>query len=336
MPISAPDRSDQHRDLDGSGIMHNPRPLVSGSIAVEPMQSALFVDAATRAGGHVAPLSSDTRGLIWLSEKRADELAVILRDNPQIEWVQLPWAGVDGFAGIFAHLDHDTAPVFTSAKGSYSEPVAEHALTLALALAREIPSKAREARWATERTGLSLYGNSVVIIGAGGITTELMSLFAPFRPRITVVRRHATPCDGAERTVTSDHLHDVLQDADVVIIAAAATQSTHHIINDAALRALPAHAIVVNIARGSLLDADAALTALREDRLWGLGLDVTDPEPLPADHPLWNEPRCVITSHSADTPLMTAHLLATRIFDNVGAFLAGRDLRGIVDTRAGY
>lgn len=336
MSLTAPDRPHQHRDLDGSGLLVNPRPITPGPIAVEPSQNPLFVDAVTRAGGVVAPISADTRGLMWLSEKRAAELAAILQNNPQIEWVQLPWAGVDGFAEIFAGLDHDSAPVFTSAKGSYSEPVAEHALTLALALAREIPSKAREARWASARTGLSLYGNSVVIIGAGGITTELVSLWAPFRPHITVVRRHDVPVPGAQRTVTVDRLHEVLATADVVIVAAAATAATHHLLNEATLGLLPTHAIVVNIARGSLLDTDAALSALREERLWGLGLDVTDPEPLPADHPLWDEPRCVITSHSADTPLMTAHLLATRISDNVAAFLARRDLRGIVDTRAGY
>jgi phosphoglycerate dehydrogenase-like enzyme len=122
----------------------------------------------------------------------------------------------------------------------------------------------------------------------------------------------------------------------VVILAAAATAETRHIIGAEEIAALPDHAIIVNIARGSLLDADAALAALRAGALWGVGLDVTDPEPLPADHPLWDEPNCTITSHSADTPLMTKHLLAERIGTNVAAFLAGTDLVGLVDTRDGY
>jgi len=300
------------------------------------MQSELFVDAVRAAGGTVAPLSPETRGLIWLSEKRAPELATVLAENPGISWVQLPWAGVDGFADIFSSLDHDSAPVFTSAKGSYAEPVAEHALMLALSLAREIPRKARDAVWQSERTGLSLYGNNIVIIGAGGITTELIRLLQPFRPEITVVRRRAGDVPGVTQTVTSDGIAEVLPTADVVILAAAATAETRHIIGAEEIAALPDHAIIVNIARGSLLDADAALAALRAGTLWGVGLDVTDPEPLPADHPLWDEPNCVITSHSADTPLMTKHLLAERIGTNVAAFLAGTDLVGLVDTRDGY
>jgi phosphoglycerate dehydrogenase-like enzyme len=309
---------------------------MSGPIAVEPMQTELFVDAVRAVGGTVEPLGPTTRGLIWLSEKRASELATVLAENPAIGWVQLPWAGVDGFADLFSTIDHDTAPVFTSAKGSYAEPVAEHALMLALSLAREIPRKARDAVWQVERTGLSLYGNNIVIVGAGGITTELIRLLQPFRPVITVVRRRPGTVPGAHLTMTSDRIAEALSTADVVILAAAATAETRHIIGADEIAAMPDHAIIVNIARGSLLDADAARAALRAGTLWGVGLDVTDPEPLPADHPLWNEPNCVITSHSADTPLMTKHLLAERIKTNVTAFLAGGDLVGLVDTRDGY
>lgn len=332
----APDRPDQHRDLAGSESAPARIAPEPGPIAVEPMQTDLFVDAVRDGGGNVTALGPDTRGLVWLSEKRADELAQVLRDFPAIQWVQLPWAGVDGFARLFDSVDHDSAPVFTSAKGSYAEPVAEHALMLTLALAREIPRKSREAVWQAERTGLSLYGNHIVIIGAGGITTEFIRLVAPFRPRVTVVRRRVGSVDGADATVTSDQLIDVLRTADVVIIAAAATAETHHLIGAAEIAAMPDHAIIVNIARGSLLDTDAALDALRAGTVWGIGLDVTDPEPLPADHPLWDEPNCVITSHSADTPLMTKHLLADRIRTNVRAFLAKDRFVGVVDTRNGY
>ena len=332
----APDRPSQHRDLPGSSPAVPHRVPTPGQIAVEPMQSPMFVAAVEAGGGTVAPLSKDTRGLVWLSEKRADELIAILKNHPGIEWVQLPWAGVDGFRKMFAAVDHDTSPVFTSAKGSYAEPVAEHAFALALALQRELPSKSRDAVWQKERTGLSLYGNHIVIIGAGGITTELIRLLAPFRVTTTVVRRSHQPLPGATRTVTAEELHSVMPSADVVILAAAATPDTHHIIGARELALLPSHAVLVNVARGSLLDNDALVEALSTDALWGAALDVTDPEPLPDDHPLWQITRCVITSHSADTPLMTAHLLGTRIERNVTAFLKGTPFIGIVDTRAGY
>jgi phosphoglycerate dehydrogenase-like enzyme len=335
MPV-APDRPHQHRDLPGSSSVCTVRSATPGLIAVEPMQDPLFVAAVTAGGGTVTPLSADTRGLVWLSEKRGDELSDILRTHPAIEWVQLPWAGVDGFRDLFAGLDHDTAPIFTSAKGSYSEPVAEHALALILGLQREIPSKSRDAHWQTERTGLSLYGNHVVVVGAGGITAELMRLLEPFRVSVTVIRRTAEAFAGADRTVTSAELDSILPSADVVVLAAASTSETRHIIGRAQLEVMPAHAVLVNIARGALLDQDALVDALRDDRLWGAGLDVSEPEPLPADHPLWQEPRCVITSHAADTPLMTAHLLGSRIESNVRSFLSGNAFLGLVDTRAGY
>ena len=331
----APDRPNQHHDLPGSEAAAARTVPIAGPISIEPFHNDLFVDAVTAAGGVVVPLSAETRGLVWLSEKDAEELAAILEANPQIGWVQLPWAGVDGFTELFAGLDHDSAPVFTSAKGSYSEPVAEHALTLALSLAREIPRKSREHGWQTSRTGLSLFGNHVVIIGAGGITTELIRLLEPFRCTVTVVRRQDIPVVGA-RTVTSERLMDVLPTADVVVLAAAATPETRHVLGKAEIDALPHHAIVVNVARGSLLDDGAALDAVREGRLWGLGLDVTDPEPLPANHPLWSDPNCMITSHSADTPLMTKHLLAARIRTNTAAFLGGTSFTGVVSTRNGY
>ena len=335
MPI-APDRPNQHNDLPGSSSVQPVRSATPGPIAVEPTQNPLFVAAVTAGGGTVSPLSADTRGLVWLSEKRSDELSQILRTHPSIEWVQLPWAGVDGFRDLFAELDHDTAPLFTSAKGSYSEPVAEHALALILALQREIPSKSRDAHWQTVRTGLSLYGNHVVVVGAGGITAELIRLLAPFRVSVTVVRRTTDPFPGSERTIVGVDLDSVLPSADVVVLAAASTAETRHIIGRSQLELMPTHAVLVNIARGALLDQDALVGALRADRLWGVGLDVTEPEPLPADHPLWQESRCVITSHSADTPLMTAHLLGSRIETNVRSFLTGQPFLGLVDTRAGY
>lgn len=332
----APDRPGQHRDRPGSEAHPVDRRIDAGPIAIAPFSNELFEDAVVAAGGVVDELSDDTRGLVWLSERDTGELADIVARHPGIGWIQLPWAGVDGFADLFAELDHDRAPVFTSAKGSYSEPVAEHALTLALALAREIPRKSREPHWQASRTGLSLYGNHVVIVGAGGITTELIRLLEPFRPNVTVVRRSDRPLEGATTTVTSDHLHAVLPTADLVILAAAATAETIHLMGREELALLPSHAIVVNVARGRLLDADAALNALRKGRLWGLGLDVTDPEPLPSDHALWGDPNCIITSHSADTPLMTKHLLAERIATNVRAFLGDGSFVGVVDTRRGY
>jgi phosphoglycerate dehydrogenase-like enzyme len=330
-------RGGEHHDpLAGRGVALpvDLRPE-SGPIAIVPEQRSPFTEAVERAGGTVAPLSGATRGLVWL-RAGGDGLSELLRDHPHIGWVQLPWAGVDGFADTLAEFAGRALPVWTSAKSAFSDPVAEHALALALAIMRGLPDKARSMSWSGSKVGISLYGRSVVIIGAGGIAIELIRLLRPFDTHITIVRRHAGDIGGAQRTVTSEQLLAVLPDADLVVVAAASTDETAHLIGAAELAAMKPTAALVNIARGRLVDSDALVAALNAGHLAGAGLDVTDPEPLPDGHPLWSAPRCIITSHSADTPEMTEPLLAGRVKYNVTAFLGDGAFIGVVDPKAGY
>lgn len=306
-----------------------------GPLALLPRPNALFSDAVAAGGGQVEELSADTRALVWLSTQGAEQLADALDTNPQIEWVQLPWAGVDGFAHVLAAKARPGL-LWTSAKGAYAEPVAEHALTLALALLRVLPTRVRATSWSRVPEGRSLYGLNVVIVGAGGIAIELLRLLAPFDVTTTVVRRSAAPVAGADRTVASDALDDVLPEADVVFVAAASTSETAQMFSTRQFALMKPVAHIVNIARGALIDTDALVTALNDGEIAGAGLDVTKPEPLPDGHPLWDVPNCIITPHSADTPDMTAPLLAERIRLNVEAFLGDGRFVGVVDPLAGY
>lgn len=334
------ERAGQHREdlylLDDA----THRPVTPGPIAVEPTKGEAFVDAVDAAGGDVAPLSVDTRGLVWLSEKRAEELWELLQEYPRIEWVQLPWAGVDAFSEVLAELANrpeSERPVVTSAKGAYSQPVAEHALALVLATLRQLPQKARAAHWQAQRTGLSLFGNKIILVGAGGVARAIIDLLHPFGCEITVVRRDpAVAVEGATRTVGAEQWRDYLPECDAVILAAAQTEDTRALIGQPELSQMPAHSVLVNIARGPLVDTDALVAALESGSIAGAGLDVTDPEPLPDDHALFDIPQCVITSHSADTPEMTKPLLAARVKYNTEAFLSGGALRGVVSVSAGY
>jgi phosphoglycerate dehydrogenase-like enzyme len=303
---------------------------------VLPHPKDVFVDAVRAGGGTVAELSPETRGVVWLSARDASELTRVLAENPQIEWVQLPWAGVDGFSAVLPEYAGKSLPLWTSAKGAYSQPVAEHALALTLALLREFPKRVVATSWAKEKTGISLFGLNVLIIGAGGIAVELIRILEPFGVHITVVRRSEKPMHGAERTFTADHLDELLPEADVVVVAAAFTEGTSKLIGARQLAAMKPSAVLVNIARGGLIDTDALTEALANGTIAGAGLDVTDPEPLNDGHPLWTEPRVIITPHSADTPQMTAPLLAERIRVNVEAFLGDGRFVGVVDPAAGY
>jgi len=325
----------QHRAVSSrpSGVVSSSRLPESGPIAIVPEPNDSLNRAVEAGGGVVGELSAATRGLIWCGFGDGEDLAVLLDRYPHIGWVQLPLAGIEQFA---VALERHPALVWTSAKGAFAQPVAEHALALTLALLRHLPKRILATSWAAQKSGTSLYGLRVLIIGAGGIAIELIRLLAPFGVHVTVVRRGAGAVHGADTTVSIDHLRDVLPDADVVVVAAAATSATRNLIGEAELRIMKHTAILINIARGALVDTDALAAALRTRQLAGAGIDVTAPEPLSDGHPLWSEPNVIITPHTADTPEMVEPLLAERVRLNVVAFHGEGRFEGVVDTAAGY
>ena len=184
--------------------------------------------------------------------------------------------------------------------------------------------------------GTSLYDSNVTIVGGGGIANSLLKQLAPFRVEATVVRRRPDPVPGAARTLSVDRLHEALGDALVVVLALALTPETTGIVGAAELAAMDDRAWLVNVARGRHVDTGALVAALRDGVIAGAALDVTDPEPLPDGHPLWNLDNCIVTPHTADTIEMVVPLLAGRIRNNVRLLVAGEPLEGLVDASAGY
>jgi phosphoglycerate dehydrogenase-like enzyme len=300
-------------------------------IAVGPEPTDWAAEAIRRGGGEVVTLDGEPVGLVW-TDARTEDLREVLTAHPGIVWVQLPQAGVETVAeaGII-----DRQRQWTSAKGAYAEPVAEHALALLLAGLRRLPERARARSWG-EPAGTSLYGQPVTIIGGGGIATVLLRLLEPFRAQVTVVRRHAEPVAGAVQTLGDDRLHEALAGARGVMLVLALTPRTWKLIGRAELAAMERDAWLVNVARGQVIDTGALVEALRSGQIGGAALDVTDPEPLPVGHPLWDLPNCLITPHTADTEEMTRPLLAQRIAENVRRLTAGQELVGRVDPELGY
>lgn len=295
--------------------------------------SAPFASEAVVAGGGVVvddPAQAD--GLVWLDPAKVDELAATLQAAPQLGWVQLPSAGIERVAGG-GLLDHDR--VWTCAKGAFAEPVAEHALALSLAGLRCLPERAQARSWG-KPAGISLYDRRMTVVGGGGITAALLRLLAPFRVEATVVRRRPDPVPGAARTVTTSALPDVLPGAQVVVLALALTPETERLVGTPELERMDETAWLVNVARGRHVDTAALVAALSAGSIGGAALDVTDPEPLPDGHPLWDLPNCLITPHTADTFAMVIPHLAERIRANVAHLRAGEPLEGLVDPEAGY
>lgn len=305
-------------------------------LAIEPKQFAPYVEAAEAAGATVVPMASDVGALIWTDYARPDLLAELLAQNPQLEWVQLPFAGVDAFADVLGHPPlYANGGRFTSAKGSYREPVAEHALMLCMALGRAIPERVRASSWGA-KFAVSLYDASVVVVGGGGITEELLKLLAPFRARVTVVRKNVAPLSGATRVVSFGELDEVLPIADFVILAAALTEETRHLFDARRLGLMKPSAYLVNVARGPMVVTADLEAALNAGVIAGAGIDVTDPEPLPDGHSLWAAKNIIITPHTADTKPMVLRMFALRIGENVRAYRGEGPWVGVVDPKLGY
>jgi len=288
-----------------------------------------LADAIRDGGGEVVP-SEQAEALVWAETSDPAALNRLLQAHPDIRWVQLPWAGIEPYLGV---LDHDR--VWTSGKGVYAEPVAEHALGLLIAGLRGVVTYARRDRW-SEPQGTNLLGAKVVILGGGGITESLLRLFGPFDADVTVVRRTAELLPGANRVVVTDELDDALTDAEGVVVALALTPETRGIVARPQLERMSPRGWLVNVARGPNVVTDDLVAVLREERIGGAALDVTDPEPLPADHPLWSLPNAVITPHVGNTLEMAMPLLTRRIAENVRRFAAGEPLIGVVDPDRGY
>lgn len=299
-------------------------------VAIEPKSFEAYERAVEAAGGQVARIADDVAALIWTDYSKPAALGEMLAQNPQLEWVQLPFAGVDAFAEQLQH------PVtFTSAKGSYRQPVAEHALLLTLALARKIPDRVRATSWG-EKFAVSLYDSEILIVGGGGITEELLRLLAPFNTTVNVVRKHPKQMLGATCTVGFEQLDELLPKADFVILAAALTPETHHLIDAHRLGLMKPTSYLINIARGAMVNTDDLIAALNSEVIAGAATDVTDPEPLPEGHRLWSAKNILITPHTADTNVQVIRLFSQRIDHNVRAWLAGTDFEGLVDPNLGY
>ena len=301
-------------------------------LAIGPQPSEFALDAVVAGGGEVVGIDEGPEGLIWLHGGDSAGLSASLARAPEVEWVQLPMAGIEGFAEVGLL---DPALRWTCAKGAFAQPVAEHALTLALAGLRQLPTRLAARTWGVP-SGTSLYDQPVTILGGGGITAALLELLQPFRVRATVVRRRPDPVAGAHRTVGPEALSEVLPGAQVVFLALALTPATVGIIGSEELAMMDEGAWLVNVARGKHVVTDGLVEALRSGAIAGAALDVTDPEPLPDGHPLWDLPSCIVTPHTADTIEMVLPLLAERISLNVRRFAAGEPLLGVVDPIAGY
>jgi phosphoglycerate dehydrogenase-like enzyme len=260
----------------------------------------------------------------------------------RLRWIHSASAGIE--ANLFPALVASDV-VLTNSSGLHETCIPEHVLALLFAFARNLPAAFRlkqEHRWdriePLRRGGIrGVAGAHLAVLGVGPIGRALVAKAAALGMHVRVLRRHAgRPVDGAESVVGPEGLHALLGWAHFVVLAVPLTPETHRLIGAAELRAMRRDAVLINIARGEVVDQDALVAALREGALAGAGLDVTTPEPLPAEHPLWDLPNVIVTPHvSGYMPGYFGGVLG--IFaDNLERFVVGRPLRNVVDKRLGY
>lgn len=259
----------------------------------------------------------------------------------RLKWIQMSWAGADVYT---MREGFPEEILLTNARGCFQTVISEYILAVLLSLCRNLKGYAKNqenCRW--ERLGSErlLYGKRALILGAGDIGTGTAKKLKAFGVQVTGLRRtDRNYPDCYDRMVTEEQLEAELSLADFVIGCLPDTEKTRGLLDERRLRLLKEDAVLINVGRGSLIQTDALVNVLEEGRFSGVALDVTDPEPLPAEHPLWKFDRVLLTPHvaglsfgcSRDTEQRVAKLCC----QNLERYLNGRELLNRVDFRTGY
>jgi phosphoglycerate dehydrogenase-like enzyme len=244
---------------------------------------------------------------------------------PNLRLLQLPSAGYEhAEPHVPAHAE------LANGRGIHDDETAELAVGLALASLRQIPAFAFDRAngiW-DARKSRSLADRRVLVVGYGAIGAEIANRFEAFKCDVTVVARTAREQDGRRVHAFGD-LPALVRDTDVLVLITPLTAETTHLVDAALLAALPDGALVVNVARGRVVDTDALVAELSTERLYA-GLDVTDPEPLPAGHPLWTTPNTVLTPHVGGNTDLSVPRSVSLVRRQVAALAAGAPFENVI------
>ena len=253
--------------------------------------------------------------------------------GPSLEWVSTIYAGLDAFP---LDLLRERGAILTNGSGINAVAVAEYAVMGMLVAAKRFDAVVRAGdrrEWLRAAPGtVELAGTAALVVGYGTIGRLIGERLQAFGVAVTGVTR-----SGRDGTLTPDAWRERLGAFDWLVLAAPSTAETRAAIGADELAAMRPGAWLVNIARGDMVDQDALAAALVSGRIAGAFLDPTDPEPLPADHPLWAAPDCIISMHLSGRSQATMFPRAAALFlENLAAFRAGRPMRNVVDLAAGY
>ena len=250
-----------------------------------------------------------------------------------LRWFQSMWAGTDEY------VQAGTLPqgaVLTSSAGSNSRSVAEHMLACLLALCRKLPlcrDQQRERRWEDVGKMRTLLDATVLVVGAGHIGAAFAGLCQGLGARTIGLKRTVRgEIPGFDQVRPMEELDRLLPQADVVALVLPHAPETVHLMDRRRLELLRDDAMLLSMGRGSVMDLDALADVMAAGRLWGAALDVTEPEPLPPDSPLWDIPNLLLTPHVAGGMRLeiTRRACVQQALDNLGCYLRGEPLENRV------
>lgn len=257
----------------------------------------------------------------------------------RLQWVQAGTAGINHLLAM--GLDRRDV-LLTNARGAHGTPMSELILAMMLAFAGGLHTALR-AQVAHKhvakqivREKFELEGATLCVIGLGDIGGALAQRAKALGMHVLGVRRSREPFHGLDAQFTPDQLLDVLPQADHVALCLPLTAETTHIIGSVHLRAMRSTAYIYNVGRGASIDPDALIHALQVGEIAGAGLDVTDPEPVPQDSPLWDMPNVILTQHTSGSSPHNADRITTLFLDNLNRFRRGELLHNIIDKKLGY
>ena len=264
-----------------------------------------------------------------------------LSSEKNLKWLQIPWSGADGYAD---HPDFPSHVILTNATGAFGRPIAEYAFAAVFALMRRFHQYRdcqKEAKWERQGDEMSPTGKKVLILGAGDIGTNAARLFKMMDCHITGVRRVVRDIpEEFDAMITLEQVDAVLPEADIVICCMPHTPLTQGFFTKARFERMKSTAIFVNVGRGTLVDHEALAEVLNAGKIYGAALDVTCPEPLPQEHPLWKCRNLIITPHVSGQTFAGLKDKENYFFSmcraNLENYRGGKPLANRVDLKTGY
>ena len=255
----------------------------------------------------------------------------MMKGAASLKWFQTMWAGSDEYEGMLP-----PGARLTSSIGSNSRSVAEHMLTCLLALCRRLPTymdSQRSRIWKDEGPMKTILGGTVLVAGAGHVGSEFARLCQGLGAETVGLKRTVNgPVEGFGRLYPMEELDALLPQADVVALTLPHSPQTEGLMDERRLALMKDDAILLSAGRGTVLDQDALARVMEAGKLWGAALDVTDPEPLPEDSPLWDTPRLLLTPHVAGGMRLeiTRRKCVEMALENLRRYVAGEPLHNVV------